>query len=102
MIIYNTTFQVPEGLQNEFLTFLRDEYIPLATKGDIMKEARLTRIFGQDEDEGYSFALEFKADNLESLEKWNNSTGKKLYLLVLHKFKQSILGFATLLQPIDL
>ncbi|MGI6047254.1 MAG: DUF4286 family protein [Petrimonas sp.] len=102
MIIYNTTFSIPKELQNEFLDFIRDEYIPLSTKNNLIKEPRLTRVFSKDDDEDYSFALEFKADTIEQLEEWNKMYGRKLYFLVMRKFKQHILGFTTLLQPIEL
>ena len=102
MIIYNTTFNVPENLQTEFLDFMRNEYIPQVIQSDILKEPRLSRIFGREDDDGYSFALEFKADNIQDLEEWNKKEGKKLYFKVLTKFRQNILGFATLMQPINL
>ncbi|HHV86062.1 MAG TPA: DUF4286 family protein [Petrimonas sp.] len=102
MVIYNTTFSVPEELKNEFLDFIRDEYIPLSTQSNIMKEPRLTRIFSKDEDDDSSYALEFKADTIEALEEWNKIIGRKLYFLTMKKFRQNIQGFATLLQPIDL
>ncbi|MDO5522621.1 MAG: DUF4286 family protein [Bacteroidia bacterium] len=102
MVIYNTTFNVPKELQNEFLDFIRNEYIPLATKNGTIQEPRLTRVFSRDEDEDYSYALEFKADTIEALEKWNREYGRKLFFLITTTFRQHIQGFATLLHPIDL
>ncbi len=102
MVIYNTTFSVPKELQSEFLDFIRDEYIPLSTKNNIIKEPRLTRVFSKDDDEGYSYALEFKAETIEALEEWNKMYGRRLYFLIMSKFRQHIQGFATILQPIDL
>lgn len=101
MIIYNTTFSVPKDLQNEFLDFIRDEYIPQALKTNLLKEPRLARVFGRDEDNGLSYALEFKTDSVEDLERWNQAVGQKLYAQLTAKFKQNILGFATLLQLIE-
>lgn len=66
-----------------------------------MTEPRLTRIFGKDEDSELSYALEFKTSSIDTLEKWNEMEGRKLYSLILNKFKQNILGFATLMQLID-
>ena len=102
MIIYNTTFSVPKELQNEFLDFIRDEYIPMSIKSNIMREPRLTRIFSREDNDDHSYALEFKIDTIVALEEWNKIDGEKLYLLIISRFKQNIQGFATLLQHIDL
>lgn len=102
MIIFNTTFSVPEELQNEFLDFIREEYIPLAAKNQKIKEPRLARVFSRNNDSDLSFALEFKADSVEDLEAWNKTEGDKLHSLITTKFRQNIVGFATILQSIDL
>ena len=102
MIIYNTTFSVPTELQNKFLDFIRNEYIPVSTQNHVMKEPRLTRVFSKNDNEDASYALEFKSDTIEALEEWNKTVGRKLYFLTTTRFGQNIQGFATLLQPIDL
>lgn len=101
MVIYNTTFSVPEELKNEFLDFIRNHYIPQAMESDVMKEPRLARIIGDEGNNGLSYALEFKTDSTEALEEWYKNEGKRLYFLILNKFQQNILGFATLMQLID-
>ena len=100
MIIYNTTFSIPKELQNEFLDFIRDEYIPLSTKNNLIKEPRLTRVFSKDDDEDYSLLLNLKPIQLNSW-KWNKMYGRKLYFCN-EKIQTNILGFTTLLQPIEL
>lgn len=102
MIIYNTTFSVPSELHDEFLIFIREEYVPEAMKSGIVQEPRLSRIYSNNEEEGMSYALEFLAASIDNLEKWNLETGKKLYFLLMKRFRQNILGFATVLKPVDL
>lgn len=102
MIIYNTTFTVPGALHDEFINFIRDEYIPEALKNDIIGKPRLSRVYSNNEEEDYSYALEFQAASIEELEKWNLITGKKLYFLLMKRFRQNVLGFATVLKPVIL
>ncbi len=102
MIIYNTTFSVPKELQIEFIKYMREEYVPKALEGNIIKDPRLSRVFSNDDVEGYSYALEFKAESIDQLEEWNTKIGKKLYFTVLKRFRQNIPGFTTVLQPINL
>lgn len=102
MIIFNSTFIVPDNLKNDFLDFIRTQYIPQAVKNNVMTEPRLSRVFGKEEDEGCSYALEFKTDSVESLEQWNKEVGIDLFLEVMSRFEQNVLGFATVMQNIDL
>lgn len=102
MIIYNTTFSVPEELHSEFLVFIREEYLPEALKSQIIREPRLSRVFSNSEEDGFSYALEFKAASIDELERWNLLSGKKLHFLLIKKFRQNILGFSTVLKPVNL
>ncbi len=89
-------------MQIEFIRFMREEYVPQALKCGIIKEPRLSRVYSQEAEDGYSYALEFTANNLEDLEAWNTKTGRKLYFSLIKKFKQNIPGFASVLQPVNL
>lgn len=102
MIIYNTTFSVPKELQIEFIKYMREEYVPQALTTGIIKEPRLSRVFSNEEADGYSYALEFKAENIDLLEEWNLKVGKNLYFSLMKKFKQNIPGFTSVLQPVNL
>lgn len=102
MIIYNTTFHVEKEIKEHFLDFLRDDYIPFVTKDKTMKNPRLTRVFSQNEDDGYSYALEFKVDDIEAMETWQKINAKEVQTMLYKKFNQQVLSFATLLQHIEL
>lgn len=100
MIVFNTTFHVAEGQQIKFVKYIKSEYIPMAIADGRLSSPRLMRVYGKNEEEGYSYALEFWVENLETLETWNQQIGKKLYLHLLKEFHQQVTGFATILQHI--
>lgn len=102
MIIYNTTFSVPKELKNDFLNFIREEYVPEALKSKHIKDPRLSRVYSSSEESSFSYALEFKAETVDDLEKWNFITGKRLYFRLMKKFKQNVLGFSTVLKPLSI
>ncbi len=102
MFIYNTTFIVEKILNNQFLDFLSKEYIPKALSNNYIDEPRLSLIHVSNEEGGLSYALEFKVTNIELLETWNIEIGKELNLLLMTKFRQRVLSFSTILQPIHL
>ena len=100
MIIYNTTFYVPKSLKDKFIDFVKYEYLQEALKDNLVNSPRLARIYSEDEEEeSYSYALELHAQSLDDLEKWNYNRGNILQKLILERFQQQILGFATVLLP---
>lgn len=101
MFIFNTTFHVEEGAKEQFVQFLKAEYIPLAMEQELLCNPRLARIFGAQYDKGDSFALQFDVENPDVLEQWNRAVGKRVNDLLLTHFKENVAGFVTVLQKID-
>lgn len=101
MIVYNTTFQVDSDIQEEFVEYLLQKFIPACTKSGLLTSPRLARVFGTDEDEGISFAIEFTAKDLFTLEKWNNEESYSVHAPLIEKFREKIAGFSTILQTIE-
>jgi len=101
MIVYNTTFQVDTDIQDEFVEYLLQKFIPACTKSGLLTSPRLARVFGTDEDEGISFAIEFTAKDLFTLEKWNNEESYSIHAPLIEKFREKIAGFSTILQTIE-
>lgn len=101
MIVFNTTFNVERSLKDEFIEYMLQKFIPDSTRSGILKNARLAQVFGSNEEEGLSFALEFTISNVIALEKWNSEESNAVYAPLLNKFKEKITGFSTLLQVIE-
>ncbi|MDD4777603.1 MAG: DUF4286 family protein [Fermentimonas sp.] len=101
MIVFNTTFHIDESLQEEFIEYMLQTFIPMSTKSGILTSARLARVFGNDVDEGLSFAMEFHVSNIDLLEKWNREESNEVYSPLMEKFKEKLVGFSTVMQTID-
>ena len=89
MIIFNTTFHIDETLQDEFIEYILQEFIPMSTKSGILT-SRFARIYGSNKDEGLSFAMEFQVETIELLEKWNREESNYVYNLLMDKFKEKL------------
>lgn len=101
MIIFNTTFHVEESLKEDFIEYMLQKFIPASTKSGILKSPRLAQVFGSEEDEGLSFAMEFSVSDLNTLEIWNMKESNTVYEPLLHEFKEKIIGFSTIMETID-
>ena len=47
MIVFNTTFHVDEAIQDDFIEYMLQEFIPMATKSGLLTYPRLARSFGK-------------------------------------------------------
>lgn len=101
MIIFNTTFHVENDIHEDFIEYMLQTFIPASTRSGLLQSARLARVFGKEEDEGLSFAMEFTTSDLGLLEKWNTEESNAVYEPLLKRFKEKLIGFSTIMQTID-
>lgn len=102
MVTLNTTFHVEEEFHLSFLAYLKKTYISEAKTHKHMNGARLCKIHSHTVEEGHTYSVQFSFDNLEELEKWDTTMGKKLNENLLQQFTNKIAGFSTLLEEIDI
>lgn len=102
MIIFNTTYHVDNLILNDFIVYLRSEFIPQATKSGELTHPRLTRILSHGEEEGSNFALQFEVTDPEKLDDWYDETGDQLNEEMVGRFGERVVGFSTLMEVIDL
>lgn len=101
MIVFNTTFHVDEVINEEFIEYMLQQFIPMSTKSGLLTSPRLARVFGKEGEEGYSYAMEFVAADIVTLERWNADESKIVYDPLLEKFKEKLIGFSTIMQTIE-
>jgi hypothetical protein len=101
MIVFNTTFHLEEDIHEEFIEYMLQKFIPMSTKSGLLTSPRLARVFGKEEDEGLSYAMEFSAGDLAALERWNTDESQVVYAPLLEKFKEKLIGFSTVMQTIE-
>ncbi|MDR1120300.1 MAG: DUF4286 family protein [Dysgonamonadaceae bacterium] len=102
MIIYNITFHIEEQIVNEYLNFLKKEYIPAATKSRALEHPRLCKILAQTNDACLSYSLQFQVENADVLDNWHQHTGNELQAEIIQRFADKVLGFTTLLEVLPL
>ncbi len=101
MIIYNITFHVDNTILEEYIEFLKKQYIPEALKGEILESPRLCKILADSKDGSSSYSLQFHVENTNLLNDWWKENGNRLNDLMLERFADKVMGFTTLLESID-
>jgi hypothetical protein len=102
MIIFNTTFHVEDDIQDEYISFMKEVYIPKAANSGFLHNPRFARIHAQHEENGSSFSLQFVVKNVDTLNHWHSIEGQNLQQELTSRFGNRALGFITLLEEIEL
>lgn len=102
MILFNTTYFVADEVQTDFLEWIRSVYVPRATAERMLLVPQLTRIIGSERDGGVSFALQFRALSVEAVEAWRESIGNSLNQALANRYSNRVVGFATLMEKLDI
>lgn len=102
MLIFNTTFHVDNSIFEKYLAFIKETYIPLATKSGLLQAPTLSRVHASHGETGVSLALQFKAESIEILNGWADQTGEDLQKEIVKQFGDKVAGFPTLLEEIEL
>ena len=77
MLIYNTTYQVEEGQEDNFLIWIKEFYLPEVEKNGLLRAPRLVRVLSHREE------------------------GVRLNEELLKIFKDKVVGFPTLMEVIE-
>ncbi|MCP9611180.1 DUF4286 family protein [Coprobacter tertius] len=100
MIIYNTTYQVDKETIDEFILWLKENYIPRAMIRGELSEPQLCKVITPDDYEGSSFSLQFHVKDTRILSLWYEKVGKILQEELVTCFGEKVVGFNTLLEII--
>ncbi len=102
MLVYNTTYHADKTRKEEFVNWLRNEYIPQALQRDELSETKLCRVLAEDENDGMSISLQFHVHDLDTLSRWYEACGESLLNEMRRKFGNQVAGFSTLLEVLDI
>lgn len=102
MLIYNTTFHVDEEITPQLITYLKNNFIPVAETSGFLFNPELRKVLMFDEEKGDSICLQFHVKNMETLNYWLEKDGQNLHQALVKQFGQNVVGFSTLLEEISL
>ena len=94
MIIYNITFNVEDETKDEWMNWIKKEFVPAMTKSGLLKNPQLRELL-IDEQQGTSYALQFEADSLNDLDIFKKEELFDLLSSVREKFGEKVVFFPT-------
>lgn len=102
MILINTTFHVHCAIARDFVTWLKEVYIPEATGHHLISAPVLCRVLGGDDPDGISYAMQLACPNLKEARQWHDNEGADLRARMLRRWGNKVLFFTTYLEKLDI
>lgn len=101
MLVFNTTYTLPNADARNFVIWVHQVYIPRATESQLLTSPRLLRILSHKDEETECFSLQFNVESSALLHKWYSAVGKSLSDEMLKMFEERIVGFSTIMEEIE-
>jgi hypothetical protein len=101
MLIYNTTYQVEEGQEDNFLIWIKEFYLPEVEKAGALYTPRIVRVLSHREEGSTCYSLQFEVENSGVLHRWHLEQGTKLNEELVKIFQDKVVGFPTLMEVIE-
>lgn len=102
MIVYNTTFNAEETIAEEFINWLKKEYVPRAVETGKLIEPKLSSVLSPDKESGRNYSLQFRIGSVDELDDWYKVCGYGLIQSLTDRFGNKVVGFSTLLEEMVL
>ncbi len=101
MIVYNTTYTLPNEDARNFVIWIHQSYLPRVAENGLLGNPRLLRILSHRDQQTECFSLQFETESSATLHKWYTQQGESLNQEMQKLFAQRIAGFSTIMEPIE-
>ena len=101
MIVYNTTYTVPNDDARNFMIWVHQSMIPASVSEGMLVKPRLLRILSHRDPETECFSLQLETASTAALHKWFVGTGNRLQQELDKLFDKHMLYFSTIMEVIS-
>ncbi len=100
MILLNTTFLVHKSIEQPFIDWVHETYIPSAEKSGIFTDPILSRVLIETDPEATSYALQMRAQSHSDADRWHNNEACLLKDAQARIWGERMLHFTTFMEII--
>ena len=101
MILYNVTTNIQETSHLQWLSWMQTKHINEVLATGKFTSARLVRVLNEEENNGFTYAVQYTCDSMETLQKYYQEDAPKLRHEMKSIFGESALAFRSELQVIE-
>lgn len=102
MIILNTTFHTHVSVSEEFLKWVRTDYVASARESGLLERPVIARLLLEVEPDTASYAVQFSAPTKEVAVEWHDGAGAALRDRLVKRFGMNVVFFTTYMEELPL
>ncbi len=96
--LYNATVGIDKELENEWLAWMKEYYLPKAMQSGAFTEYKIYKVLTHEEESSVSYSIQYFSDGIEKIVYYLNNEGTGLIEELRNRYKDRHIVFNTLLQ----
>lgn len=100
MLIFNITFNVESRISEQWVKWMKTNFIPLALETKLPKEIKVMRLLNEKENEDKTYAFQFHFKNIEDFMQFEMQHRERISDRYQMLFRGKLVEFTTLLQEV--
>ena len=101
MIVYNTTYTMPNNDARDFVVWVSQNMLPRVERNGKLVSPKLLRILSHHDQETECFSLQFETESTAMLHRWYTEQGEALHRELLKMFDERVIGFSTIMEHVE-
>jgi len=100
MLLYNETIGIDKDIEQQWLQWMKEIYIPGMINTGMFSDSKMYRILHDNEDGTISYSVQYFSPSIEHIQKYLDEFAPKLVEAHHQKFANKHVVFRTLLQQV--
>ena len=100
MVLYNVTVGIDPEIENEWLSWMKENHIPDVMATGMFVENKIFRVLTQQDEETISYSVQYYAQTMADVEKYLNEFAPKLVEEHMKRYQNRHVAFRTLLEEV--
>jgi hypothetical protein len=100
MIVYNITIKIVPEIEEEWVSWQKNEHIPDVMSSRQFTDYKFYRLLEQNEADGVTYILQYFAATLENYNRYINETAPLLRQRALDRWGNQFIAFRTVMQVV--
>jgi hypothetical protein len=100
MLLYNVTIGIDKAVEQEWLSWMKDNYIPGAMSSNLLVESKIFKVLHDEEEPTVSYSVQFLSENIQMISLYLEKIEPILSEALMQRFKDRHVAFRTLLEQV--
>lgn len=100
MYLYNITIGIDKSSEKEWLSYMRETYIPQVMATGMFTDARIFRVLHDNEDNTTSYSIQYLTPSIDKVEEYLETHSRAIVEAHRIRFRDKHVAFMTLLEEI--